>query len=89
MQGLRACLDPWTQSLARWQIAEIGRPWEPENLAFYIVLAFFAKCVVSEKILSLGTTPVLKGDVSIWAGLVISFYFSKRSFENATRIMMR
>jgi hypothetical protein len=65
-----------TQSLAQWKIAEIGRPWEPEDLAFYIVLAFFAKCVVWETMLGLGTTPVLKGDVSIRAGLVISFYLA-------------
>jgi hypothetical protein len=71
------------------KIAEIGHPVEPEKLAFYIVLAFFAKCVVWDTILGLGTTPVLKGDVSIWAGLVMSFYFSKRTFENVARIIKR
>jgi hypothetical protein len=71
------------------KIAEIGHPWEPEKLAFYIVLAFFAKCVVWDTILGLGTTPPLKGDVSIWAGLVMSFYFGKRTFENVARIIKR
>jgi hypothetical protein len=71
------------------KIAEIGHPWEPEKLAFYIVLAFFAKCVVWDTILGLGTTPALKGDVSIWAGLVMSFYFGKRTFENVARIIKR
>ena len=78
-----------TQSLTQLKIAEIGHPWEPEKLAFYIVLAFFAKCVVWDTILGLGTTPALKGDVSIWAGLVMSFYFSKRTFENVARIIRR
>jgi hypothetical protein len=78
-----------TQSLIQLKIAEIGHPWEPEKLAFYIVLAFFAKCVVWDTILGLGTTPSLKGDVSIWAGLVMSFYFSKRTFENVARIIKR
>jgi hypothetical protein len=78
-----------TQSLTQLKIAEIGHPWEPEKLAFYIVLAFFAKCVVWDTILGFGTTPALKGDVSIWAGLVMSFYFSKRTFENAARIIKR
>jgi hypothetical protein len=78
-----------TQSLTQLKIAEIGHPWEPEKLAFYIVLAFFAKCVVWDTILGLGTTPSLKGDVSIWAGLVMSFYFSKRTFENVARIIKR
>jgi len=77
------------QSLTQLKIAEIGHPWEPEKLAFYIVLAFFAKCVVWDTILGLGTTPSLKGDVSIWAGLVMSFYFSKRTFENVARIIKR
>jgi hypothetical protein len=71
------------------KIAEIGHPWEPEKLAFYIVLAFFAKCVVWDTILGLGTTPALKGDVSVWAGLVMSFYFGKRTFENVARIIKR
>ena len=78
-----------TQSLTQLKIAEIGHPWEPEKLAFYIVLAFFAKCVVWDTILGLGTTPSLKGDVSIWAGLVMSFYFGKRTFENVARIIKR
>jgi hypothetical protein len=77
------------QSLTQLKIAEIGHPWEPEKLAFYIVLAFFAKCVVWDTILGLGTTPALKGDVSIWAGLVMSFYFGKRTFENVARIIKR
>ena len=63
--------------------------WEPEKLAFYIVLAFFAKCILYDTILGLGTTPALKGDVSIWAGLVMSFYFGKRTFENVARIIKR
>jgi hypothetical protein len=78
-----------TQSLTQLKIAEIGHPLEPEKLAFYIVLAFFAKCVVWDTILGLGTTPALKGDVSIWAGLVMLFYFSKRTFENVARIIKR
>jgi hypothetical protein len=78
-----------TQSITQLTIAEIGHPWEPEKIAFYIVLAFFAKCVVWDTILGLGTTPALKGDVSIWAGLVMSFYFGKRTFENVARIIKR
>ena len=40
-----------TQSITQLKIAEIGHPWEPEKIAFYIVLAFFAKCVVWDTIL--------------------------------------
>ena len=77
------------QAIAQLRMAEIGHPWEPEKLAFYIVLAFFAKCTVWDTILGLGTTPALKGDVSVWAGLVMSFYFGKRTFENVARIIKR
>jgi len=52
-------------------------------------LLFFAKCVIWDTVLGLGTTPALKGDVSTWAGLVMSFYFGKRTFENVARIIKR
>lgn len=77
------------QASTQLKIAEIGHPWEPEKLAFYICLLFFAKCVVWDTILGLGTTPALKGDVSMWAGLIMSFYFGKRTFENVARIIKR
>ena len=78
-----------TQAQMQLKIAEIGHPWEPEKLAFYIVLLFFAKCVVWDTVLGLGTTPPLKGDVSIWSGMVMGFYFTKRGFENVARIIKR
>lgn len=77
------------QAQNQLKIAEIGHPWEPEKLAFYIVLVFFAKCVIWDTVLGLGTTPPLKGDVSMWSGLVMSFYFGKRTFENVARIIKR
>ena len=77
------------QADTQLKIAEIGHPWEPEKLAFYIVLVFFAKCVIWDTVLGLGTTPALKGDVSMWAGLVMSFYFGKRTAENVMRILKR
>src|SRR5882724_2448381 len=71
------------------KIAEIGHPWEPEKLAFYITLVFYAKCVIWDKVLGLGTTPQLAGDVSTWAGMIMGFYFGKRTFENVARIIRR
>ena len=71
------------------KIAEIGHPWEPEKLAFYVTLVFYSKCVIWDTVLGLGTTPALKGDVSTWAGLIMGFYFSKRTVENAIRIFKR
>ena len=77
------------QAITNLKIAEIGHPWEPEKLAMYIVLIFFGKCVVFDTVLGLGTTPALKGDVSMWSGLIMSFYFGKRTFENVARIIKR
>jgi hypothetical protein len=77
------------QAQTQLKIAEIGHPWEPEKLAFYVTLVFYAKCVVWDTVLGLGTTPALKGDVSVWAGLVMSCYFGKRTFENVARIIKR
>ena len=74
---------------AQLKIAEIGHPWEPEKLAFYVCLIFFGKCVVWDTVLGLGTTPALKGDVSNWAGMIMGFYFGKRTFENVARIIKR
>ncbi len=77
------------QAAMQLRVAQIGHPWEPEKLAFYIVLVFFAKCTIWDTVLGLGTTPALKGDVSVWAGMVMGFYFGKRTFENVARIIRR
>ena len=54
-----------------------------------MALIYFGECVVWDTVFELGSTPPLKGDVSMWAGLVMSFYFSKRTFENVARIIKR
>ncbi|WP_375764244.1 hypothetical protein ACE10X_13255 [Bradyrhizobium sp. Pha-3] len=77
------------QAQAQLRTAEIGHPWEPEKLAFYVCLIFFAKCVIWDKVLGLGTTDPLAGDVSTWAGMIMGFYFGKRTFENVARIIKR
>jgi hypothetical protein len=69
--------------------AEIGHAWEPERLAMYITLAFYAKCVVWDKMLGMGSTPPLSGDIGNWAGMIMGFYFTKRGFENVARILKR
>ena len=77
------------QATTQLKIAEIGHPWELEKLAFYITLLFYGKCVVWDTILGLGSTAALKGDVSVWAGMIMGFYFTKRGFENVARIIKR
>lgn len=74
------------------KIAEIGHPWEPEKLAFYVTLVFYAKVMIWDKVLgniTHGTTDAVDGAAGVWAGLIMSFYFAKRSFENVARIIKR
>ena len=78
-----------TQAITQLKIAQIGHPWEPEKLAFYVTLAFYAKCLIWDKMLGWGTTDPLAGDVSVWAGMIMGFYFGKRTFENVARIIRR
>src|SRR3954466_15226967 len=51
-----------TKANAQLKVAEIGHPWEPEKLAFYITLVFYGKCVLWDTVLGLGSTGALKGD---------------------------
>lgn len=69
--------------------AEIEHFWEPEKLFAYVTLFFYAKVLVYDKCLGLGTTDAVSGEVATWPGLVMSFYFAKRGFENVARIIRR
>jgi hypothetical protein len=78
-----------TNAITQLKIAEIGHFWEPEKLAFYIVLVHLAKCVIWDTVLGLGSTNALKGDIAGWEGLIMAYYFGKRTFENVARIIKR
>lgn len=72
-------------------IAEQGRWYtaiiRPLFAAPFIIFAW--KVVVWDKVLGLGTTDPLTGDVSTWAGYVIIAYFGGRSIEKVARIFRR
>jgi hypothetical protein len=77
------------ESHTQLKIAEIGHFWEPEKLFAYVTLFFYAKVLIYDKCLGWGTTDAVTGEVATWAGLVMSFYFAKRGFENVARILKR
>jgi hypothetical protein len=80
------------QAQNQLKIAEIGHPWEPEKLAFYVTLVFYAKVLIWDKVLGSvtgGHTDEVSGAAGVWAGLIMSFYFTKRGFENVARIIKR
>jgi len=69
--------------------AEIGHPFEPEKLFAYSLWFYFTKVYIYDAALGLGTTDAVKGEVAVWGGLVITFYFAKRGFENVARILKK
>jgi hypothetical protein len=81
-----------TNAIYNLRIAQIGHPWEPEKLAFYVTLVFYAKVMIWDKVLGNitgGHTDEVTGAAGVWAGLIMSFYFAKRGFENVARILKR
>ncbi|WP_368507501.1 hypothetical protein [Bradyrhizobium lupini] len=74
---------------ARSPVAEIGHWREPDKLMGYCVALYFAKLLVWDKVLGFGSTDALAGFAAITANLVVSFYFTKRGFENFERIIKR
>ena len=77
------------QAQAQLKIAEVGHAWEPEKLAFYVVLVYFAKALLWDAAFHLGSTDAVHGSVGDWAGWIMAFYFSKRGIENVARIIKR
>ena len=76
-------------AIMRYRIAEIGHWYEPDKLMGYCVALYFAKLLVWDKVLGLGSTDALAGFAAVTANLVVSFYFAKRGFENVARIIKR
>ncbi len=70
-----------TNAIMQYRIAEIGHWYEPDKVMGYTVAVYFAKLLIWDKVLGLGTTDPLAGFASITANLVVSFYFAKRGFE--------
>lgn len=78
-----------TKAVMQYRIAEIGHWHEPDKLMGYCVAIYFAKLLVWDKVLGIGSTDALAGFAAITANLVVSFYFAKRGFENVARIIKR
>jgi hypothetical protein len=76
-----------TQAITSLKVAQIGHPWEVEKLFAYVTLFYYAKLLIWDKVLGLGSTDPLTGWVLWAANLVIGFYFTKRTAENVTTII--
>jgi hypothetical protein len=78
-----------TQAITQYRIAELGRWYEPDKLMGYGVAVYVGKLLVWDKVLGLGSTDPLGGWIATTANLIVSFYFTKRGFENVARIIKR
>jgi len=69
--------------------ARLVRIFEPDRLMGYCVAIYFAKLLIFDKVLGLGTTDGLAGFASTTSNLIVASYFAKRGFENVARIIRR
>lgn len=76
-----------TQAITSLKIAQIDHPFEVEKLFAYVTLLYYAKLLIWDKVLGLGSTDPLTGWVLWAANLVIGFYFAKRGAENVATII--
>jgi hypothetical protein len=74
---------------AEYKRALIGHWYEPTNLFGYIMVIYFGKIIVWDKVLKLGVTDSITGQGAEWAGWIMLFYVGKRGFENVARIIRR
>ena len=74
------------------KIAEIGHWYEPEHLFGYIMVIYFGKIVLWDKVLGAwtgGSTDAITGAGAEWAGMIMLFYVGMRGFQNVARIIKR
>jgi hypothetical protein len=71
-------------------LAEQGRWYTalPRPLFAFAFIIYVWKVVVWDKVLGLGTTDALSGDVAQWAMVVLTAYFGGRSIEKVARILV-
>jgi hypothetical protein len=70
-------------------IAEQGRWWTSMIRPLAALPVMIWKVVVYDKVLGLGTTDAITGDVGTWAGVIITTYFGGRTIEKVARIFGR
>src|SRR5262245_21317111 len=72
-------------------IAEQGRWWTSiiRPLAALPVVIYIWKVIVFDKVLGLGSTDALTGEVATWAGVIVTTYFGGRTIEKVARIFKR
>jgi hypothetical protein len=75
-----------TQTQTQYRIAELGHWYEPDKIMGYTVAVYFAKLLIWDKVLGLGTTDPLKDFAATTASAIVFYYFAKRGAENLAQI---
>jgi len=72
-------------------IVEQGRWWTSiiRPLAALPMVIYIWKVIVWDKVLGLGSTDPITGDVGAWAGVIVTTYFGGRTIEKVARIFRR
>jgi hypothetical protein len=72
-------------------MAEQGRWWTAiiRPLAALPVVIYIWKVIVIDKVLGLGSTDPINGEVATWAGVIVTTYFGGRTIEKVARIFRR
>jgi len=76
---------------AEMMVAEQGRWYTalPRPLFASAFIIYVWKVVVWDKVLGLGATDALSGDMSQWAMAVVTAYFGGRTFEKVARVFAK
>jgi len=61
----------------------------PRAIVQWSFAVFVAKVVVYDKVLALGSTDPLNGDIASWAGMVMVMWFGGRTIEKVAQIFKR
>lgn len=68
------------------RIAQSGTWYAVENMFGYATLIYYTKVMLYDAAFHIGSTDAVHGDVGMWAGMIISYFFAKRTVESALRI---
>lgn len=71
----------------QYKTSLIGHWFEVPNILGYIMVSYFGKIVVYDKMLGWGSTDPITGDALVWAGMVMAFWIGSRGIINVAKIL--
>src|SRR4029078_6325831 len=75
-----------TELQDQYRISTVGKWYTPDNIMGYAVAIYFAKLLVYDKVLAMGSTDPLAGWAALTANLIVSYYFAKVGLMAALKI---